>query len=321
MVPSTEIIGHESQLQALRKDLETDNVAHAYLFAGKRHLGKFTAAKWFAETLLLSDVSETEREKRRHEIDRLLYRDLLVIDQLWIEESCEDFDVIARYSNVPQQHRQKAKAKTDSISIEDIRALQGQLHEVGGGRFRCCLIRSVERMQEEAVNALLKILEEPPPGVVFLLTTEHQSRLLPTLVSRTRVLRFSPLSRKELVPLVRDANAEDASFLLRLSQGAPGVILRLRGDPDLLRAERQRYTNALSFWHARTLGERLRQLEPLNERGEDAEQFLLHLALALREERTPDSVRRTAALLQLTRDLRTNASKPLLAQRFALAVG
>ncbi|MFA6523789.1 MAG: hypothetical protein WCS85_05485 [Candidatus Peribacteraceae bacterium] len=320
-MPLDTIIGHESQLQALLADKEADNVAHAYLFAGRKHLGKFTVAKRFAQELLTVDA-ESDEEKMRlgHDIDRLLHPDLFVIDRLWIEDVCEDFEVIAKSSNVPQQDRMKNGAKTDTIGIDDIRALQERLHEVSGGRYRCCLIRSAERLHEEAVNALLKILEEPPPGVVFLLTTESLPQLLPTLISRSRVLRFAPLPTEEMIPLVAGIAEDDAQFLLRLAQGAPGVILSMKDDPDRLRSERQGYAAALHFWRSHSLGERLRHLQPLSERGEEAEQFLLHLALALREEQSASYPEQAMALRALTADLRTNASRPLLLQRFALAV-
>ncbi len=322
MPSASPLIGHEDQIRSLLADVEADNVTHAYLFTGKSHIGKFTAAKWFAHTLLTADAAGAEELVRlHHEIDKLIHQDFFVIDQLWIEGVCEDFDVIARTSNVPQQERAKKKAKTDTVGIDDIRSLQERLHEVSGGKYRCCLIRNVDRLQEEAVNALLKILEEPPAGVVFILTATSTSSLLPTLVSRARVLRFFPLPTRLLHPLVQDAPPQDAQFLLRLAQGAPGVVLRLKDDPDLLRAERQRYSQAVAFWHASTLAERLKLLEPLTERTDDARQYLLHLSLALREEREAIPVPRALALQDLVRDLQmTNVSRPLLLQRFALAI-
>lgn len=321
MAALADIIGHALQVQSLQEDLALGNVAHAYLFAGKKHLGKCTVARWFAQALLTVDAKDAqERGKIERDIERLLHPDLLVIDRLWIEEVCEDNDLIAQYSNVPQQHRVKAGAKTDTISIEDIRALQERLHEVSGGRFRCCIIRSVERLQEEAVNALLKILEEPPPGVVFLLTTESFSSLLPTLVSRSRILHFASVPTSALIPLVSEAPPDDAQFLLRLAQGAPGIIFQYRDDPDALRGERQRYAQAVAFWHASTLLERMRLLEPLHERTAESHEYLLHLFLALWEELPSQREAFMQPLLTLARDLRTNASRPLLTQRFACSI-
>ncbi len=321
-MPSTSsLVGHQDQIQSLLLDLEAGNVAHAYLFTGRKHLGKFTVAKWFAKTLLTEGVPGEGRARAEYEVDKLLHRDLMVIDRLWIEEVCEDFDAIAKSSNVPQAHRsKKPTAKTDTIGIDDIRAVQERLREVGAGTYRCCLVRSAERLQEEAVNALLKILEEPPEGAVFLLTAGSTSHLLPTLVSRSRVLRFSSLAPQEMKPLVAGMPPDDAQFLLRVAQGAPGMVLRLKANPDFLRQERQRAAWAQNFWGAGSPAGRLKLLEPLADRGEEASRSLLHLSLALREERERMDPQRAEALTELAGDLQTNASRPLVLQKFVFAV-
>ncbi len=339
--PPAHIVGHHDQVQSLLEDLERGNVAHAYLLTGTRHLGKFTVAKWFAKTLLQHGALTSEEEQQvSATFDRLIHSDLFVLDQLWIEGVCEDFALIARTSNVPQHHRKETRAKTDEISIDDIRALQERLYEVGTGRHRCCLIRSAERMTEPAANALLKVLEEPPEGMVFLLTSQYPSAVLATVISRTRILRFSRLPYQELQPLLENVNADDAQFLLRLAQGAPGVVCRLRDDPDALRCERTMYANAADFWRSSSLSSRLPLLTPLTERSEEAEHLLLHLALALRE-RAADGVhppglrpvpaqhwsggqdydrQATRALHELMRGLKTNTNRKLLVHEFALRV-
>ncbi|MDO8648381.1 MAG: hypothetical protein Q7R81_01220 [Candidatus Peregrinibacteria bacterium] len=313
-----DIIGHEQHLHELTQDLTNGNVAHAYLFAGPRHVGKFTVAKWFSQELLTHGLSPEDARAAVHQAERLIHRDLLILDQLWMEEVSEDLEVLARSTNVPQQHRMKARAKTNMISVEDVRALQRRLAEVVSSPFRCCLIRSVERMQDEAANALLKILEEPPEGVVFLLTTESLSSLLPTLISRSRVLRFTRVPYRQLKPLLEDVDEQDAQFILHVAQGAPGVVERLR-DSDALRKERQQYNRALSFWNATSFAERIKGIEPLEKKSEEADQFLLHLALALRN-RSPLPVKETRHLVRLLRGLKTNAQRNLLLQQFVLSV-
>jgi len=318
----TEIVGHRQQTESLLEDLRTGNVAHAYLFVGKRHVGKFTVARWFAKTLLLVDAKDDEaRHRTEHAVDRLLHPDLFVLDKLWIEDQQEDLDELSRFTNLPQQHRAKAHARTDTISIDDVRVLQERLHDVRAGTYRCCVIRSMERMQAEAVNALLKILEEPPPGVVFILTADAVESLLPTLVSRSRVIHFSPLPHAELAPLLKKQTQEDVQFILRVAQGAPGTVLRLRDDSDALRKERQLYANATAFWHAPTLSERLQSLDALSDRNPEAERMLFHLALSLRSEPADVVPDLSAALHVLLHDLETNVSRPLAIQRFALSTG
>src|SRR4051812_4672676 len=115
-----DITGHAREREALLQDLRTDNVAHAYLFTGEKSLGKFTVAKWFASMLLTADARDPDDAHRiREHMKKLIHPDYLVIDKLWVEDGAEDVDDIAKYSNIPQQHRAKSHARTDTIGIDD----------------------------------------------------------------------------------------------------------------------------------------------------------------------------------------------------------
>ena len=313
------IIGHERQRADLEADLVNGNIAHAYLFEGPAHIGKFTIARWFARQVLTRGLPPERAEAVLGAMDRLLHPDDLVLDRLWIEDRCDDWAVIARSSNVPQEHRQKAGMRSDTISIDDVRIIQERLHETGTGMYRCCCIRSVERMQEPAANALLKILEEPPPGRVFLLTTQSIGALPPPVVSRARVLRFRKLPASAMAPLVTGLGDDDARFLLHLSQGAPGLLQLLKSDPDALLRERQAHAQAAAVWQARP-AETLKLLAALRERGPESDRFLLHLAMTLRAMRGRPA-QWAAAFDDLARGLATNAQRDLLLQRFALSKG
>lgn len=314
-----DIVGHEAKLAELEQDIAADNVAHAYLFSGPRHVGKMAIAHWFAEKLLCIGCDEGSRKSCRKHIEKLTHSDFFVLDQLFIEGKCEDWDTIAKYSNVPQQHRGKApKAKTDVISIDDIRALQQRLHDTGTGKYRCCIIRSVERMQDAAANAFLKILEEPPTGLVFILTTQKESVLLPTIISRARTQKFQRLPQKDILSILDGVSEDDKQFITSLARGAPGIAFTLKDDPDALRIHKTVHSKAQSFWDSRSLKDRLALLEPLHKRGEESDQLLLHLGLALRGSGADH--KQTQALSELARHLQTNAHRQLLSQRFALEV-
>jgi DNA polymerase-3 subunit delta' len=316
-----QIIGHARQRTELAADLENGNVAHAYLFAGSPHLGKTMTAEWFAKEIITEGLSGTEKEEALREIDRLIHPDFLMLDQLWIEDVCDDFDVIAQSTNVPQQHRAKAPAmKTDIISIDDVREIQSRLQETGRGKHQVCIIRGVERMQEAAANAFLKILEEPPEGRIFVLTTDALSSLLPTMLSRARVMRFERVSNKDIADILKDVEENERRFILHLASGAPGTALRLARDPDALREEHLLHDQARSFWSVSSPIERLTLLTPLHERGAEAERFLLHLSLALRE--MPEyGYEQERALMEMVEGLKTNAHRQLIAQNFAIQVG
>ena len=313
------IVGHDTIRSELERDLVTGNVSHAYLFAGPRHLGKMTLARWFAVELLSAGQPEEAGERIEHDCEKMTHPDLFVLDQLWIADQCEDWAVIAQTSNAPQQVREKKGVKTDTIGIDDIRSLQERLQETASGQYRCCIIRSAERLQTEAANALLKILEEPPAPLVFVFTTQALSSLPSTIISRMRLIRFQPLSHRELGSLLKGVEEEDRQFILHLAQGAPGIAQELKEDPEALRRHRIMHSSALSFWRTKSLKERLQILNPFLERGEEADQLLLHLALALREH-SSSSQAWVHALHELAAGLKTNAHRGLLAQRFALRV-
>lgn len=318
-IPST-ILGHEAQRLQLFEDIRSGNVSHAYLLAGPPSIGKSAVANWFAFELLAHGLPESERAEVKGKMERLIHPDFLSLDALWMEEQMEDWDVISQSSNVSQQHRVKSKAKTDVISIEDVRALSERLHETTSSAYLCCFIRGMERLQPAAANALLKILEEPPSRVVFVLTTDAFSQLLPTIVSRMRVIHFHPVSDQVLAPLTSSLAEDDRILALHLAQGAPGRLKRLIQNADVLREEKQLHANAKRFWQGANSLERYQWLSGFAKSGA-SDQFLLHLGLALRGMRdTTEKPRLHRAYMQLVSGLSTNAHRGLLLERFALAV-
>ncbi len=314
----TPILGHGGILTELQQDLDAGNVSHAYLFVGPPHVGKTSLALWFAHQLLTKGLQGEELQQATRHIEKLIHSDLLVLDDLWVEGQQEDWNRIAESSNVRQEHRSKAPAaKTDSISIDDVRELQERLYETSLSPYRCCIITRMERMHDAAANALLKILEEPPSRVVFLLTAESEHALLPTVISRTRVLHCAPVGRKELHEVLSDVDPVDAAFIATVAQGAPGFALELKADPDLLRAERLKSEQAQRFWRDRDLGSRIALLEPLKERGPDAERFLQHMGLALRQAQSNDLPELAKAYHALCEDLSTNVHRGISIHHFA----
>lgn len=322
--PPLPIIGHDRQCRELLRDLAQGKLAHAYLFTGRRHLGKFTVAGWFAHHLLTRSLGDDARKRAEHLLRKNVHPDLLMLDRLWIEDVCTDWGIIAKYSNVSQEHRVKRKAKTDTISIDDIRELQRRLHETPQGDHLCCLLRSMERLNIEACNALLKILEEPPRRVLFLCTTENPGLLPPTVLSRMRIVQFFPLSAPALLPLLQKFPEEDRPLMMQMARGSPGILSRALETPDLLRKFRQSRLAAERFLSGATPSERLTTLqEALEENGGAAllEQVGVLLREHLHAEQPAPAARARASLshyFRLLHALESNAQRPLLAIRAAL---
>lgn len=311
------IIGHNQQLAQLEQDIAANNIAHAYLFSGPGNLGKLAVAKWFGKKILSIGQSVKDSQCTYEQCDRLIHPDFLILDMLWVQGKSEDWDAIAHFSNISQQHR--SKAKTDVISIDDIRTIQERLKDTAVGTFRICIICHVERMQEAAASALLKILEEPLPGRVFILTTESYNMLLPTLRSRVRRMHFGCVSVKDLLPLVDGMPDDEQNFLLHLAQGAPGILISYRDNPDALRKARMLQEQARLFWKTTSIYERMKILDVLAERSDISDSLLHHIGLALREVHPPAFHPAVKAYAKLVTGLQTNTNPSLLLQQFVLS--
>lgn len=126
----------------------------------------------------------------------------------------------------------KETALSQVISIDEVRKMKAffALTAADGGR-RTAIIDSLDEMNTAAANALLKLLEEPPPNVTLFLIAHQPARLLPTIRSRCRELRLSPLPPRDLADALTQAGGEvapeDRSALAELSGGSVGEAFRL----------------------------------------------------------------------------------------------
>jgi DNA polymerase-3 subunit delta' len=114
-----------------------------------------------------------------------------------------------------------------SIRIKQIRAMQRRLTTRPTlGSKRAIIIDPADDLERNAANALLKSLEEPPAGTFFLLVTHHPARLLPTIRSRCRMLRFPVLSDSELATMLADAALPSDPEAIAAAEGSFGAAMR-----------------------------------------------------------------------------------------------
>lgn len=121
-----------------------------------------------------------------------------------------------------------------SIPVEEVRTMQRRLTTRPSlGEHRVVIVDPADDLEKSAANALLKSLEEPPKGTFFLLVAHRIGSLLPTIRSRCRVVRFSPIADEAIdVVLRRDAPKADATTraaAITASGGSPGVALEFVG--------------------------------------------------------------------------------------------
>ena len=114
------------------------------------------------------------------------------------------------------------------IAVEDVRRINGfmSLTPAEGG-WRVVVVDGAEELNQASANALLKILEEPPPRAILLLVCSAPGRLLPTIRSRCRRLRLTPLSDAAMADLLArylpQLDADERGRLITLAEGSPGA--------------------------------------------------------------------------------------------------
>ena len=225
-MPSWNIIGHESAVDSLSQAVRNGRPAHAYLFAGPRHLGKTTTARLFGQSLLCEGSEPPCGECRQC--------------LLFAAGNHPD------YLELPREEK---------LTIAQVRRLRSDLSlKPHSGQWRVGVIPEAERLGIPAQNALLKLIEEPPTQTVLILTAPSSASLLPTTVSRCRQLRFTVPAGDELrEALEKTPHTEEA---IRASGRRPGLAKALLSDTDELTARREWRQSLISAVRA-TVPERL----------------------------------------------------------------
>ena len=136
-----------------------------------------------------------------------------------------------------QVNERTGKLKT-ILEIDEVRRLASFFGmTAGAGGWRVAIVDSADEMNDNAANALLKILEEPPPKGILILISHAPGKLLPTIRSRCQRLDLKPLDEQilasALARLLPDTSADDRKALARIAEGSLGLALRLAGEDGL----------------------------------------------------------------------------------------
>jgi DNA polymerase-3 subunit delta' len=200
----SEIIGQEVAVNILKKSIENNRCAHAYLFAGPDGVGKRTTAIAFAKALNCRSSSS---------------------DGCGRCDSCRKIEK----GTHPDVELISAREGGLTISIDQIRKLQRRVsYKPLEGNWKVYIIDDAASATEEAANCLLKTLEEPPPQVILILITDNIYRLLSTVRSRCQLILFKQIPRTLIEKMLRDqynVTPDEARSLAWHSSGSIGRAL------------------------------------------------------------------------------------------------
>jgi DNA polymerase-3 subunit delta' len=209
-MPLSELVGNASVVSRLARGIRSGRLPPSLLFSGPAGVGKLRAALSLAQALNCpqggGDACGTCSTCVRIERDE--HPDVRVI---------------------------RPEGRGGQIRVEGVREAMGQIpFRPFEGRRRVVILADAERMNPTTGNSILKVLEEPPPWATIVLVTSNETAILPTILSRCQIFRFSPLAPEELRELLVGSHAipsEKAALLAAVSGGGLARALELEDEP------------------------------------------------------------------------------------------
>lgn len=219
------LIGHAAAQSALLEAFNSGRMHHAWMISGPRGVGKATLAWKIARFLLATPEDDggmfapPPPDTLDIPDDHPVARRLLALSE-------------PRLFLLRRPYDEKTEKLKNDITVDEVRRMKAffALSSADGGR-RVAIVDPLDEMNPSAANALLKLLEEPPAKVTFLLITHQPAKLLPTIRSRCRELRLTPLGPDDLSDALTAAGGDVAPearvALAELAGGSVGRAFEL----------------------------------------------------------------------------------------------
>ncbi|HEU5344747.1 MAG TPA: DNA polymerase III subunit delta' [Ktedonobacterales bacterium] len=236
-----DVVGNAQAQATLERALASARLSHAYLLHGPAGVGKFTLAMALAQAALCQRRQPGE------------------------SEACGECAACRKlaHGNHPDLTLIEPAEGKRWIRIDDVReALHLANLAPTESAYRIVIIPDAERLQESGANTLLKMLEEPPEGVIFLLLAADADTVLPTILSRCQLVALRPLSFEQVSQALQErwgVAPEAAARLAGLANGRLGWAVRALERPEE-QAERERLLERIVALVSAPADERLRSV-------------------------------------------------------------
>ena len=182
------VVGQQHITVTLKNAIKNKQLAQAFLFCGPRGVGKTTCARILAKTINCSDIGDDM-------------------------EACGKCDSCRSFQNGNSFSIHELDAASNN-SVEDIRNLIDQVRiPPQSGKYKIYIIDEVHMLSQQAFNAFLKTLEEPPAYAIFILATTEKHKILPTILSRCQIFDFNRIKVVDMADhLASIADREGVSY-------------------------------------------------------------------------------------------------------------
>jgi len=291
------IIGQEKVVSLLKRTIESDHVAHAYLFHGLDGVGKRAAALAFAWALQYTDSKSDQTRSSRNQSAQIQHPDIQILlaepSDAKADDVAQRIDLLTKdpyapvdFLRAPNLGSKKNEAKRHKRAFYSVDRINLHLREKmilrpSMGAYRITIITDIDTIHERAANAFLKLLEEPGPDTVFILTTSRKDLLLPTILSRCQHVAFEVLPPDTIAKALQEHKGIEenlANVLANMSQGSYLRALELSQN-ESLRLDRERVLSFLRLAFTGKIGQQTDLISEISQSSRDGIRNLLRLLL------------------------------------------
>src|SRR3954468_24165739 len=258
-----EVIGQDHIARTLKKAIESGRIAHAFLFCGTRGTGKTSTARILAKCL----NCEKSDKPTTHPCD-----------------VCESCKAIARGDDIDVIEIDAA-SNTGVDNVRDI--IANAAYRPARSRFKVYIIDEVHMLSKAAFNALLKIMEEPPEHVKFILATTEPEKVLPTILSRCQRYDFRNIPTREIAAHLKEITKKE-----KIQADEDALLLVAKAGAGSMRDSLSLLDRLLSIGEKKLTADMIEQLLGLPKA-----QLLFDIAQAIGEGDTKSVLKQTDAII------------------------